>query len=434
MVLQLLCLAFLIAAAGACLYYVLLAFCGICLRDGGDGQDAEAVHTFAVVIPAHDEEGTLRASLDSCAALDYPAEKFRVFVVADNCGDRTADVARAAGVACLERYDPTRRGKGFALEWAFAQVLPQGYDAVVVLDADCRLDRHALHAFNGRLSAGDRVLQASYVASNPDASVTSYAVAVGNVLENELFYAPKSRLGLAVFLRGTGMVLHREVLARHPWDARSVVEDTEYSLRLMRAGQPVRFLRSVLVCSAFPHRWAELRVQRTRWAGNMRFGRRQALCLLAEGLARGQPLLIDAGWTLGVLSRPLVLLQLLAAVLLAGVGAWLVPGAVSSALLGAALALAALQATYFTLGVALLGLNRGRLALLARSPLVVLQLVGIAVAGTLRRGAGEWARTPRAFEPGPGPTPDACWQGDKSGRRGERRRVVESETGLLRNL
>ncbi|HJT78403.1 MAG TPA: glycosyltransferase family 2 protein, partial [Gemmataceae bacterium] len=195
MVFPLLCLAFLVPAAAVCLYYVLLALCGLVLRDSEDGVPAEAVHSFAVIVPAHDEETTLRASLESCAALDYPADKFRVFVVADNCTDRTAAVARAAGVTCLERHDATRRGKGFALEWAFAQVLPQGYDAVVVLDADCRLDRHALRAFDRRLSAGDRALQASYVASNPDASVTSYAVAVGNALENELFYAPKSRLG-----------------------------------------------------------------------------------------------------------------------------------------------------------------------------------------------------------------------------------------------
>jgi glycosyltransferase involved in cell wall biosynthesis len=395
MVLHLLCLVFLIPAAGATLYYALLAACAFPRRDAADAGPAEAVHSFAVVIPAHDEERTLPASLESCAALDYPADKFRVFVVADNCTDRTAEVARAGGVICLERRDTARRGKGFALEWAFARVLPPGFDAVVVLDADCRLDRHALRAFDHCLAAGDRVLQASYVASNPDASATSYAVAVGNALENELFYAPKSRLGLAVFLRGTGMVLHSDVLARHPWDARSAVEDTEYSVRLLRAGLPIRFLRGVRVWSDFPQGRDDLRVQRARWAGNVGFGRREALGLLADGLLRGRPLLIDAGWTLGVLSRPLVLLQLLAALALAGLGVWQAPGSVSAALLAAALTLAAMQGAYFALGVALLGLDRRRFRRLLGAPLVVLELLGMALAGMVRSGTGPWVRTPR---------------------------------------
>jgi glycosyltransferase involved in cell wall biosynthesis len=100
-------------------------------------------HTFAIVIPAHNEEKTLSTTLHSCAGLNYPKDKYKIFVIADNCSDRTAEIARDNGAVCLERYNEEEKGKGFALEWGFKQILPEGHDALVVLDADCQLDGHA---------------------------------------------------------------------------------------------------------------------------------------------------------------------------------------------------------------------------------------------------------------------------------------------------
>src|SRR5262249_6186875 len=145
-------------------------------------------------IPAHNEERVLVDALRSCAEFDYPAEQFRVWVIADNCTDRTAAVARGHGAACLERRDATRRGKGHALAWALPKVLAGGPDAGVVLDADCGLDRRALRSFAAALTAGAEAAQAKVVAVNADASPASYAAAVGNRLENDLFWAPKGRL------------------------------------------------------------------------------------------------------------------------------------------------------------------------------------------------------------------------------------------------
>src|SRR5205823_1832208 len=106
--------------------------------------------------------------------------------------------------------------------------------------------------------------------------------------------------------------------------------------------------------------------------------------------------LVDAGRTLLVLSRPLALLQLLMTVLLGALCVWLVPGLVSSGLLAAGLGALLLQGIYFGLGVRLVGLNAGRLALLARSPVVLMWLFGAALAGLVAGPGAAWARTPRA--------------------------------------
>ncbi len=395
MPLQLLCLALLVPAGLCCAYYLFLAAVQLLAGERRRPPGTGTAHTFAILIPAHDEEEVLPATLRACADLDYPADRFTLYVVADNCTDRTAEVAAAAGAVVLERRDE-RRGKGQALAWALERVLPDGDDAVIVLDADCRLDRHALRAFNERLSAGDAVLQASYVAANPEDSAISYAVAVGNLLENDLFYAPKSRLGLAVLLRGTGMVFRRDVLERHPWRAHSVTEDTEYTLELLRAGVRMRFLAHTRVVSDFPAHAGQLRVQRQRWAaGNLRFGKAQALRLMAEGIATGRGALLDLGWTLLVLSRPLVLAEALAALLSAALCAGLAPGALSGGLLAAALAVILLQGLYVGLGVAALGVSGRRLLLLAGSVAAFGRLLAITLQGLFGRGRLAWVRTPR---------------------------------------
>jgi hypothetical protein len=353
------------------------------------------------VIPAHNEEATIAQAIRSCAELDYPQDRRQVFVVADNCSDATARLARENGAVCLERTDPTCPGKGHALAWALEQIVPEEHDAILVLDADCRIERHALRVFDQHLAAGAKVLQANDVAANPDASVTSYAVAVGNLIENQLFYAPKSHLGLAVFLRGTGMVFHRDILRRHPWHTHSLVEDTEFTLQLLRAGTRVRFVGNVQVASAFPTTAAELTAQRTRWAtGNIRLGKTQAFRLIGEGLRQGRGLLLDAGWTLLVLSRPLVLLQLALAVLLGCCCVWLEPGSISTSLCLTGWVLVGMQGMYFGLGIVRLGLDRGRLALLLGAPVVVLRLLQVALVGSLRTERLVWTRTLR---PGPGP-------------------------------
>ena len=383
--------------AAATLYAFGLAGVARILRPRRDpGHAKPGAQRFLIVIPAHDEEATLPGTLQACAALDYPAERFAVVVIADNCTDRTAEVTRTHGARCLERHDTERRGKGFALEWALALLAGEDHDAVLVLDADCTVDPAALRVFDARLREGARALQASYVASNAAESPTSYVVALGMHMLSELFCAPKSRLGLAVFLLGTGIVLHRDVLARLPWKARGVTEDTEYSLDLLRQNIPIVFVPEIHVWSRFPAGRRQLEVQRRRWAGgNLELCRHQSAPLILLGLRRGDRRLFDAGWTLLVLSRPLILFVVLGTVLLAWVDFRLQPGGLSRGLLALSIAVLGLQGLYFASSAMHFGLGGGRLKLLLRSPVVIVRLALLTLGGLLRVGKPIWERTPR---------------------------------------
>jgi len=265
-----------------------------------------------------------------------------------------------------------------------------------VLDADCTIESHALRVFDRCLQDGDRVLQANYVLSNPDASAISYIARVGNVLEYEFFYAPKSDLGLAVMLVGTGMVFHRRVLSEHPWRAHSIVEDAEYTLTLARHGIHVRFLANVGVLQAGAERVEQLKVQRARWAGGtLQLGKRSVMGLIAKGLATGRTLLADAGWTLLIVSRPLVLLHLLLTVALASLLAWLCPATASRAFLVMGVSSLAVYAVYFAVGIAAVGISARRAGYLLTTPLVLARLAIIALKAGMSRQTN-WVRTPRS--------------------------------------
>ena len=381
-----------------CLYYLALAFWMLCARPRRQQSHGEAaVHTFAIVIPAHNEEDGIAKSVEACHSIEYPKNKYAVYVIADNCTDQTAQRAERAGATCFVRSDEAHRGKGYALEWGVARILAEGNDAVVVLDADCSMSRNALHVFDRCLTEGARVLQANDVVSNPDESSMTYALAVGNVIENELFYSPKSNLGLAVFLRGTGMVFHREILLKYPWQATSLAEDVEYTLGLLEQGLRVRFVPEARVASAFPVSHHQLTVQRMRWAkGNIGFGKTRALGLLWEGLKDRNLLRFDAGWTLLVLSRPLVLLELAMALVVSLLATLVITGPISVILLSTAFTVAALQLLYLAVGIVLLGLNRARARLVLKTPIVIGHLIIIAVKSLMERGEAAWAKTPRS--------------------------------------
>jgi len=380
-------------------YKYLLAGVGLLGTKTAHRESRNSEQRFGIVIPAHNEETSITQVIESCHALDYPTDRVSVFVIADNCTDGTAALARSAGAIVLERSDPVARGKGHALQWAFEQILPMDLDALVVLDADCVIEPHALRTFAAALAAGQRVLQCSYVVANPDEGVMSYASALGNVIENDLFYAPKSRLGLAVLLRGTGMVFHREILQRFPWTAHSITEDVEYALQLIRNGVRITFLPDVRVFSPFPVTTDQIMVQRRRWAaGTVGVGKAEALRSMAHGTARRSLMLLDAGWTLLILSRPLLLILVMLLLLMSLLSWCLSPSRGTAVMVGIAGIEALLLFVYFVLGILRLGLNKGRILFLSKSPLVLARLAWASIQGIVGVDRSTWRRTPRPSE------------------------------------
>src|SRR5881394_4074909 len=195
---------------------------------------------FAIVVPAHNEEDGIGATVSNLRTIDYPNDRFSINVVADNCSDETAARAEAACAQVLIRHDQEKRGKGYALEYAFERVAPE-VDALVVVDADTFVSPNLLRAFAARIQAGALAVQADYAVRNPDASWRTRLMAIAFGAFHVLRSAARERLRLSSGLRGNGMCFTSRVLSLVPHDAYSIVEDVEYGIRLGEAGYRVHY-------------------------------------------------------------------------------------------------------------------------------------------------------------------------------------------------
>ncbi|MGO8948456.1 MAG: glycosyltransferase family 2 protein [Ktedonobacterales bacterium] len=222
---------------------------------------------FAILVPAHDEELLIGSTLASLAKLDYPADRYTVHVIADNCTDRTAEIARAAGVSVHERTDLSKRGKGYALAWAIDRLFSGTvhYDAYVVLDADTIVDPLLLAGFAYGLASGGKALQAHSAVLNATESATAALRWLALSLMNYIRPLGRNFWGGSSTLTGNGMCLSHEILSRYPWQAFGLSEDYQYYLTLVSHGERVLFVPQAEVRSVMPNTARQLHSQDIRW-------------------------------------------------------------------------------------------------------------------------------------------------------------------------
>ncbi|MBX7219087.1 MAG: glycosyltransferase family 2 protein [Blastocatellia bacterium] len=221
----------------------------------------------AVIVPAHNEENGIARCVTSILHCDAPQGGFSVFVVADNCTDRTAEMAAAAGAQVLVRHNETRRGKGYALDAAFSTLLPRPIDIFLTVDADTEVEPNLLVETERWFAAGADAVQSRYAVNNPADSIRTRLMNVALYGFNILRPRGRSRLGLSCGIFGNGFGLSKATLQAIPYDATSVVEDLEYHLRLVKAGRKVVFLDSTTVRADMPTGGKAVQTQRARWEG-----------------------------------------------------------------------------------------------------------------------------------------------------------------------
>jgi hypothetical protein len=386
--------------------YLLLLLAGAALgrRRSLPAAAANPRLRFAILVPAHNEEEGIGATLDSLRRLEYPADRFDIVVIADNCRDRTAARARAAGALVYERHDPERRGKGHALAYGLDRLRAEGdgIDAVAVVDADCRVSANLLTALEARLRLGAAAAQADVVVANPDASWSSALRYAGFALMSTVRRLGKDRLGLSCGLHGTGMAFSAATLDRVPWQAVSLIEDSEQHLRLVMAGGRVAFAPEAWVRTAMPTSLRQAQQQQMRYEG----GKRELVQnwtprLVREGIRRRDLAWLHAGL------EPLVPPQ---ALLLAANLALAVVTAMLRSRVGLITAVANLlgQGGYVLGGLLLVRAPATVYRALAFAPVLVVWKLGLHGRLLLGRGARDWVRGPREVPPVPHhATPDA---------------------------
>jgi glycosyltransferase involved in cell wall biosynthesis len=270
------------------------------LWSGSASMDAVLARTFAILVPAHNEEVLIGKTLSSLAKLDYPADLYTVHVIADNCIDRTAEIAGVAGACVHVRTDSANRGKGHALSWAFDQLLhtSEHYDAFVVLDADTIVDPGLLRAFARGLAEGAQALQSHNAVLNSSDSPSTALRWLALSLMNYMRPLGRNSIGGSSTLTGNGMCLSTQMLSRHPWRAYGLSEDYQYYLTLVSTGDQVLFVPEAKVYSVMPTTVRQLQSQDIRWEtmspDSSAWQRRIAWHLLLDGARRHDWVRLDA--------------------------------------------------------------------------------------------------------------------------------------------
>jgi cellulose synthase/poly-beta-1,6-N-acetylglucosamine synthase-like glycosyltransferase len=248
----------------------------------------------AIVIPAHNEAAEIVRCVRSVARCTPPdLLETEIVVVADNCTDATADLARAAGARVLVRTDAVRLGKGFALKFTFGILLNEGFDAVLVIDADSVVDSNFLLEVVRLFRAGADGVQARYLVLNPEASLRTRLMNVAFMAFNVLRARGRERMGLSVGIFGNGFGLTKNTLEAVPYDSHSIVEDLDYHLQLVQAGRKIVFAEGTQVRGEMPAGGRGASTQRARWEGGRLRTAIQNLPRLLAGVVAGKLRLIE---------------------------------------------------------------------------------------------------------------------------------------------
>ncbi|HTQ04324.1 MAG TPA: glycosyltransferase family 2 protein [Polyangiaceae bacterium] len=353
---------------------------------------AERPFRMAVLMPAHDEAAGIEATVSALRSELAPGD--RLLVVADNCTDRTAELARNAGADVVERRDTERRGKGHALSFGASVLAEDPPDAVVIMDADCRVERGTLRRLAARSLEAGRPMQAVYLMHAPARGGMSGVSAFAFLVRNLVRPTGLDRLGMPCQLTGTGMAFPWAVFRDAPATEGHLVEDLMLGHELALEGCPPGLCRDVLVGSELPTGEAASLKQRRRWEhGQLSILLGTAPRLLARGLSRGNLGLVALALDAAV--PPLALFVMLEGAATVGAFALVVAG-------GSAvpLTIAASSSALLGLGLSAAWLAHGRgvlpLAELAQIPRYVLWKLPL-YGSFARKGAHrEWERTERS--------------------------------------
>ncbi|MGG7144345.1 glycosyltransferase family 2 protein [Clostridium nigeriense] len=247
------------------MYYFILAFFG--LRRKPEKKNYKPTKKFAMIVAAHNEEVVIGKLIESMLNQNYPRELFDIFVIADNCTDNTAKIARKYGVYVYERFNKEQKGKGYALEWMFDKIfnMQKKYDAVAIFDADNLVSKNWCKEINSKMLDGYKVVQGYIDSKNPNDSWIAASYSIAFWTQNRMYQLARANVGLSNQIGGTGFAIDIDILKEFGWGATCLTEDLEFSCKLILNGEKVGWAHDAIIYDEKPLTLKQSWVQRRRW-------------------------------------------------------------------------------------------------------------------------------------------------------------------------
>lgn len=275
-------------------YLLLLAIGSIRSTPAPTTHDRSPSTRFMIVIPAHDEVNVITATVSRLLAIHYPSDLFSVHIIADHCSDNTAEAARQAGAVVHERNEGPRSGKGAALSWLFQKVLKdEPCDAVVIFDADTRVDAAYLRVMDWRLSQGHQVIQGQHVIRNPEAGLFPSLTWAMFLVDNRFQNLGRSNLGWSAKNMGDSICFRADILRQLGW-GEGLTEDYDLRNKLLLNGIRIVYEPAAIGYGEAPNTWNQARAQRARWLrGTHDSGQQYVKQLFAAGIRNRDLAMLD---------------------------------------------------------------------------------------------------------------------------------------------
>ena len=261
-----------------------------------------------ILMPAHNESLVIAQTIQSI--MPQLTHQDRLLVVADNCNDDTAAIARNLGATVIERTNLHARGKGYALDYGLQHLKANPPQVVLIIDADCMVENDAIHKLASACMVYQRPIQALYLMeSQPSPSLKARIAAFAWLVKNKVRPLGFKALGLPCQLMGTGMAFLWEDIIKVNMASGHIVEDMKLGVDFCRLNKAPLFLPEALVTSVFPPTVEATNTQRTRWEhGHLSVILTEAPSLFFEAIKTKNSQML--GLALDLIVPPLVALML----------------------------------------------------------------------------------------------------------------------------
>lgn len=232
--------------------------------------EAKNNHNYGILIAARNESNVIAQLIESIRNCDYDQSKIRIFVIADNCTDNTAEVARNAGATVFERFNQEQIGKGYALDYLLSKIhenepeyLPEAW---MIFDADNLLDKNYIKEMNKAFDAGEEVVTSLRNGKNFNTNWLSAVGCMAFMRECRFSHAPRSVLGVSTNVTGTGWLVKNNLLnyeTGFPWHL--ILEDNQFTMETILDGHKVGYQDTAIFYDEQPTKMKVIYKQRMRW-------------------------------------------------------------------------------------------------------------------------------------------------------------------------
>lgn len=248
------------------LYQILISLCSL-VKIKDKPLKVNKNHRFMAIIPAHNEEAVVANLVESLKNQNYDKDLYDIYVIADNCTDNTAKVAKEAGAIVYKRFDETKKTKGYALDWFLKQKIEENapYDAFFIFDADNIVHPDFIKNMNKKLCQGEDVVQGYRDIKNPTDSWITAGYALFYWSMHRFYHLARYNLGLSPLLNGTGFMVKFDVVKPQGWDTVTLTEDIEFSLKRIIKGKKLGWATDAICYDEQPVGFKQSWSQRSRW-------------------------------------------------------------------------------------------------------------------------------------------------------------------------